>query len=151
LKYFSKYVFTARAPGLVVSLLGWLRANPDELSPVELAALLLHKFSQIHPFSDGDGRVGRLARALIRAGYPFITNISYRERRRYLNSLQEADLGNPRRLVGLVARSVEDALDSHLHAVEEPKMLSLAEAGKRSGVDVEYLGLLARARLQERW
>jgi hypothetical protein len=28
-------------------------------------------------------------------------------------------------------------------AVEEPKMLTLAEAGRRSGVDPEYLGLLA--------
>jgi Fic family protein len=133
-------------PTLVSNLLEWLRVNPDELSPVELAAQLLHKFSQIHPFSDGNGRVGRLLMnlVLIRSGYPFITNISYRERARYLNSLQEADLGNTRRLVELVARSVEAALDSYLRAVEEPKMLTLAEAGRRSGVDPEYLGLLAR-------
>ena len=133
-------------PTLVANLLEWLRLNPDEQSPVELAAQLLHKFSQIHPFSDGNGRVGRLLMnlVLIRSGYPFITNISYRERARYLNSLQEADLGNTRRLVELVARSVEAALDSYLRAVEEPKMLTLAEAGKRSGINPEYLGLLAR-------
>jgi Fic family protein len=133
-------------PRLVSNLLEWLRVNPDELSPVELAALLVHRFSQIHPFSDGNGRVGRLLMnlALIKSGYPFITNISYRERARYLNSLQEADLGNTRKLVELVARSVEAALDSYLRAMEEPKMLSLAEAGRRSGVDAEYLGLLAR-------
>jgi Fic family protein len=133
-------------PRLVSNLLEWLRINPDEVSPVELAALLVHRFSQIHPFSDGNGRVGRLLMnlVLIKSGYPFITNISYRERARYLNSLQEADLGNTRKLVGLVARSVEAALDSYLRALEEPKMLSLAEAGRRSGVDAEYLGLLAR-------
>ena len=133
-------------PRIISNLLEWLRVNPDELSPVELAALLLHKFSQAHPFSDGNGRVGRLLMnlVLIRLGYPFITNISFRDRERYLNSLQEADLGNTRQLVRLVARSVETALDNYLHAVEEPKMIPLAEAGRRSGVDAEYLGLLVR-------
>jgi len=124
----------------------WLRRNPDELSTIELAAQLMHRFSQIHPFTDGNGRVGRLLMnlVLIRAGYPFITNISYRDRARYLRSLLEADEGNLKRLVGLVARSVEGALDSYLHVIEEPRVFSLAEAGRRIGVDADYLGLPAR-------
>ena len=133
-------------PERVVALLDWLRRNPDELTPVELSALLMHRFSQIHPFSDGNGRVGRLLMnlVLIREGYPFITNISYRERGRYLRGLQEADEGNRRHLIGLVARCVEDALDSYLRVIEEPKVCSLSEASRRTGVDSDYLGLLIR-------
>lgn len=132
--------------GHVVALLDWLRRNPDELSPVELSALLMHRFSQIHPFSDGNGRVGRLLMnlVLIRAGYPFITNISYRDRAKYLRGLQEADEGNPRHLVSLVARCVEDSLDSYLRVIEEPAVYSLPDAGRRTGVDSDYLGLLIR-------
>jgi Fic family protein len=133
-------------PGKVAELLDWLRRNPDEYTPVEFAAMFMHHFSQIHPFADGNGRVGRLLMnlVLIRAGYPFITNISYRDRVRYLKSLQEADEGNPRPLVGLVARAVEGALDSYLRVIEEPRVYSLAEAGKVTGIDADYLGLLAR-------
>ncbi|MBM3292291.1 Fic family protein [Candidatus Bathyarchaeota archaeon] len=133
-------------PKLIFDLLEWLRGNPDELSPVEFAALLLHKFNQVHPFNDGNGRVGRLLMnlVLIKSGYPFITNISYRDRKQYLRSLQEADLGNAKILIKLVARSVENALDNYLRAIEEPHVFSLAEASKKSGVNAEYLGLLVR-------
>ena len=137
---------SSEVPERITALLEWYKENPDELTPIELAALLMHRFSQIHPFTDGNGRVGRLLMnlVLIRAGYPFITNISYRDRARYLRSLQEADEGNPKHLAGLVARSVEGALDSYLSIIEEPKMLSLAEAEKITDVDADYLGLLVR-------
>ena len=137
---------SSEVPERVSALLEWLRGNPDELSPLELAAQLMHRFSQIHPFVDGNGRVGRLLMnlVLIRVGYPFITSISYRDRARYLRALQEADEGNPRQLVGLIARSVEGALDAYLRLIEEPKVYSLAEASRRTGIDADYLGLLAR-------
>lgn len=137
---------SGEVPQRVAALMEWLRRNPDELGPIELAALSMHRFSQIPPFADGNGRVGRLLMnlVLIRAGYPFITNISYRDRAKYLRALQEADEENVKPLVGLVARSVEGALDSYLRVIEEPRVLSLAEAEKKYGMDANYLGLLAR-------
>jgi len=130
----------------LAELLNWLSNNTDEHPLIELAAQLMHRFSQIHPFTDGNGRVGRLLMnlVLLRAGYPFITNITYRDRAQYLKALQEADMGNPKRLVGLVARSVENAIDSYLRIIEEPRILSLAEASRRTNIDADYLGLLAR-------
>jgi Fic family protein len=127
-------------------LLEWLRDNPDELTPIELAALFHHRLVQIHPFNEGNGRTARLLMnaVLLNHGYPHITNITHRDRTRYLRTLSEADQGNPAPLVNLIARSVEHALDAYLRAIEEPEVLSLKEASRRTPYSQEYLSLLAR-------
>jgi excisionase family DNA binding protein len=136
-------------PQLIHDLLDWLAKNPEELRPIELAAVFHHRFVEIHPFDDGNGRIGRLLMnlLLIRNGYP-LTVIKTVDRRRYYDSLQKADNGNPRPIVNFVARCVEQSLDLYLNAVEpsEPKtkLLSLAEAAKHTPYSQEYLSLLAR-------
>lgn len=131
---------------LMGKLLQWLRGNPDELTPIELATVFHHRFAQIHPFSEGNGRAARLLMnaILMRYGYPFIVNISYGDRARYLKTFSEADLGNLSAFVNFIAASVEHALDVYLHAIEEPEILTLAEAGKISPYTQGYLSLLAR-------
>ena len=42
------------------SLLSWHKSNKDSLYPPELAFGFYYKFERIHPFSDGNGRIGRL-------------------------------------------------------------------------------------------
>jgi excisionase family DNA binding protein len=130
----------------ILMLLKWLRDNPEELTPIELAAMFHHRFVQIHPFAEGNGRVARLLMnaILMKHGYPFITNISYGDRKKYLKSLYDADMGNMSNFVNFIARSVERSLDIYLHALEEPKKLSLAEASKYTPYSQEYLSLLAR-------
>jgi len=130
----------------ILDLLGWLRDNPDELTPIELAALFHHRLVQIHPFNEGNGRTARLLMnaILIRNGYPYITNITHRDRARYLRTLSEADQGNTPPLVNFIARSVERAFDAYLNAIEEPEILSLAEAAQHTTYSQEYLSLLAR-------
>ncbi len=57
-----------------------------------LATLFHHKFEKIHPFMDGNGRVGRmlLNYILIKKGYPpLIVKKKFRED--YLDSLGKAD------------------------------------------------------------
>ncbi len=137
---------SVEVPQRMTALIKWFGKNPEELPPIELATALMHRLVQIHPFADGNGRVARLLMnlTLIRSGYPFIINISYRDRAKYLRALQEADEGNVKPLAGLVARSVEAALDNYLRVIEEPKALSFAEAEAKYGIDANYLGLLAR-------
>jgi len=127
-------------------LLKWLRENPDEHTPIELAAVFHHRFVQIHPFLEGNGRTARLLMnaILMKNGYPFIAIVSNLDRPKYLKTLMEADLGNTTPFVNFIARCVERTLDMYLDALEEPEILTLAEASKITPYSQEYLSLLAR-------
>jgi len=127
-------------------LLKWLRENPDELTPIELAAVFHHRFVQIHPFSQGNGRTARLLMnaLLMKDGYPFIAIVPKLDRPKYLKTLMEADLGNTSSFVNFIARCAERALDMYLDALEEPEILTLAEASQITPYSQEYLSLIAR-------
>ncbi len=45
--------------GLMFELLEWWNKNAAKLSPVLSSAILHYRFEAIHPFADGNGRVGR--------------------------------------------------------------------------------------------
>ncbi len=127
-------------------LLNWLGEDTDEYTPIELAAVFHHRFVQIHPFTEGNGRTARLLMnvILMKAGYPFIVIVPKLDRPKYLRTLMEADLGNPSAFINFVARCVERTLDMYLDALEEPEILTLAEASKITPYSQEYLSLLAR-------
>jgi len=81
-------------------------AVPSEIE----AAWLHHRFTQIHPFQDGNGRVARALASLvlIRAGlFPLV--VPRDEKTVYLKSLELADQGKLRSLVLLIARRIESA------------------------------------------
>lgn len=63
-----------------------------------------HRFVQIHPFQDGNGRVARALASLIfiKAGW-FPLAVTRDDRLRYIEALEEADRGDLRPLVGLFA------------------------------------------------
>ena len=89
----------------VDQLLTWHGQHQAEGAAPEVeAAWLHHRFTQIHPFQDGNGRVARAIASLvfIRAGW-FPLVIRRDDRVRYIEALEDADLGDLRPLVSLFA------------------------------------------------
>lgn len=71
-------------------LIEWYNKNKNKFKPLVLAAIIHNQFEHIHPFQDGNGRVGRLLLnfILLKNKYPPI-NISLEDRADYYQSLQE--------------------------------------------------------------
>ncbi|MBS3105282.1 Fic family protein [Candidatus Woesearchaeota archaeon] len=73
-------------------LLKWFRKEKNRLHPLILASAFHHKFENIHPFYDGNGRTGRMLLNLILINNkmpPLI--VPDAQRKRYYNALSEAD------------------------------------------------------------
>ena len=75
------------------ALLEWHTKNKRKAHPVVLAAYFHTAFELVHPFVDGNGRVGRLLMNFIlrKHGYPMI-NIPSRRRREYYAALRSAQV-----------------------------------------------------------
>ena len=73
---------------LMKEFIGWYNKNKNIMNPVELVARAHYKFEKIHPFGDGNGRVGRLIIAYIlkRNKYPLLI-IEYKRRKAYYHAL----------------------------------------------------------------
>jgi Fic family protein len=70
-------------------LIGWYSRNKKEYPPLILAAVVHNQFENIHPFQDGNGRVGRLLlnNILLKHNLPPL-NIEIRNRSQYYAALQ---------------------------------------------------------------
>jgi Fic family protein len=78
---------------LVNELARFYKAN-KKMNPVELAARMHYRFEKIHPFGDGNGRIGRLMinHTLWNTGYPMLI-IEYKKRKSYYKALQKDEEG----------------------------------------------------------
>lgn len=71
-------------------MVSWYGENKKKFKPLVLAAIIHNQFEYIHPFQDGNGRVGRLLLnvVLLKNKYPPI-NITLEDRSEYYWTLQE--------------------------------------------------------------
>ena len=94
----------------VEHLLSWLDDSADE-DPVILAAWAHHRFAQIHPYQDGNGRVARAVTTLILLQADLLPLVIDRDlRAEYIECLEKADHGNLDRLALLFARLERSAI-----------------------------------------
>jgi len=80
----------SRVKSLLTELVYWYNKNKTKYPALILAAVVHNQFETIHPFSDGNGRVGRLLmnNILIKNKLPPVS-IDLKNTREYYNSLQE--------------------------------------------------------------
>lgn len=76
----------------------------EKVAPEVEAAWLHHRFTQIHPFQDGNGRVARaLATLVLVKAHRFPLVVRSRAKGDYLDALQAADRGDLNPLIGFFA------------------------------------------------
>ena len=125
------------------NLLKWLPGDASE-DPIIAAAWLHHRFTQIHPYQDGNGRVARALTTLVLLRAELLPLVIDRDLRvEYLKALESADAGELSVLASLFARleraailqalSIDaDAEISHQRTLTSAVIESLAEKfGKR--------------------
>jgi Fic family protein len=96
----------SRVVALLTELVKWYNANKKKLPAIVLAIVIHNQFEYIHPFEDGNGRVGRLLlnNILLKHKLPPV-NISLKSRKRYYAALREFQkTGNIKPSIELVLR-----------------------------------------------
>jgi Fic family protein len=93
------------------NLVNWYRESEKKVSPEVCAAWLHHRFTQIHPFQDGNGRVARALASLVflKAGW-FPLVIRDQDRNNYIIALEQSDAGDLKPLVDLFAKRQRDSI-----------------------------------------
>lgn len=119
------------------ALIRMYRETEATQSPEVRSAWLHHRFTQIHPFQDGNGRVARALASLVflREGlFPLVIRES--DRKEYIDALETADAGNLGPLVGLFARRQRDAILKALGLEQQVQQSKYAEQIVASALEV---------------
>ena len=91
---------------LLKDLVLWYNKNKTKYTPIVLAAVVHNQFENIHPFADGNGRVGRLIlnNILLKHNKPPV-NIELKNRQEYYAALREYENnGNIRPTIELILK-----------------------------------------------
>lgn len=142
-------VLALEVPRHMRALTSWAKKNYGKMDVVDFAAIFHHKFVQIHPFQDGNGRVGRLLMNIFLMQYGFpLTIIQKNDRQKYYRVLAAADTGNYGPLIKFVTQAVLRSLNIYLDVLTPAKkkenFISLAEATAYCAYSQAYLGKLAK-------
>lgn len=98
-----EYCPPLHVPSEMENLLKWLSGYAAE-DPIIVAAWLHHRFTQIHPYQDGNGRVARAITTLVLLRSELLPPVIDRDRRvEYIGALELADRGDLSSLASMFA------------------------------------------------
>ena len=113
------YAMPEETPFMMGELVKWYNEarHNENIHPSVLAAFVHHRFVEIHPFDDGNGRLGRMLMylILIKRGYPPVI-IKQEKRDEYYAVLSQADNKEYKPLVEFIAESLLDSMNLYLKA-----------------------------------
>ncbi len=134
----------SKIPQIMDNYLVTIRAMRQH--PLEVAGYVHHRFVEVHPFIDGNGRVARLITNLylISEGYPPVI-LKKEDRKKYYAFLQKADLGDRGPLINFIAQAMAESLSRYLSIFGgKYELLPLSELAGTSPYSQDYLSLRAR-------
>lgn len=116
-----------------------------DVPPEINAAWLHHRFTQIHPFQDGNGRIARSLATIVflQAGW-FPVVINRDQRSEYIDSLEAADAGNLSNLIALFGQNAKKSFSRALTLSED-----VLQDGKALPAVVDGIVDLYQSRRQE--
>ena len=123
--------------GEMERLVEWYRAADSVYPPEVKSAWLHHRFTQIHPFQDGNGRVARALATLVflREGlFPLVVRDSDREE--YIGALETADAGNLSPLISFFARRQTESILKALGLEQQVQQSKYADQIISSALEV---------------
>lgn len=137
----------------MTKLVDWHNGHQSQgVSPEVEAAWLHHRFTQIHPFHDGNGRVARALASLvfIQAGlFPLVINRD-EMRGRYITALETADAGDLRPLIEVFAEAQQARFDRALNISDDltqpAKSIELAVEALKARVSAKQDAVAAKQR-----
>lgn len=129
------------------NLLSWLNSY-DREDPVIVATWLHHRFTQIHPYQDGNGRVARALTTLVLLRKELLPLVIDRDlRSEYITALLEADAHDLAPLASLFARLERAAI---LQAVSVDADKEIAHQQSLTSAVIESLARKFDRRREER-
>ena len=154
-----------RVPGLMSDLLGWLDVTEEH--PLIAGSVFHYEFEFIHPFEDGNGRMGRLWQTLVLTRWKSlfahipVESLVHARQREYYQAIRHSTLqgeGNPfiefMLKIILEAVRVHEAGDQESDQVSDQvaKLLAALRTGPRAAADLmAELGLVHRPSFRKRY
>lgn len=116
------------------------KAN-NAIHPLVLAALFHHEFVAIHPFDDGNGRMGRLLMnlMLMQYGYPPVV-VKQEDRQQYYQVLRQADVGEYIPIVEYMSSLLQHSLDIYINGAKGESIQEESDIDKEIALFKKGLG-----------